>query len=93
MSSVWECGVKDTKTMEAIIMKATEAVREIMEKSGMKFSVLMDRLGIGSNVLANRLNQDNISVKKLNEMVRMMDYKIVLVPRNSRVGADSYEIE
>lgn len=74
-------------------MKAMEAIRAIMERKGIKFSVLMDRLGLKSNTLANRLSRDNITVSKLSETVRMVDYKIVLVPRDTRMNPDWYEIE
>ena len=74
-------------------MKATDALREIMGKSGLKFSELMDMLKIPSNTLANRLKQENISVKKLDEMARLMKYKIVLVPRDTRCKEEWYEGE
>lgn len=75
-------------------MKAIEAIRVIMEKNGVKFSVLMGRLGVKSNTLANRLSgRGDLTVGKLNEMVRALDYKMVLVPRDTRGNADWYEVE
>ena len=74
-------------------MKASEAIRKIFEKSELKFSELMDMLGVESNTLANRFKQDNLSVKKLDEMARVMKYKIVLVPRDTRMKSDWYEVE
>lgn len=74
-------------------MNATNAVRKIMELKGVKPSVLCDRLGIKSNVLAERLKQKNISVDKLNEMLKVMDYKILLVPRETRTSEGSFEVE
>lgn len=58
-----------------------------------KPSMLCDRLGIKSNVLSERFKQKNISVEKLNEMLKVMDYKIVIVPRESRTLTDGFEIE
>lgn len=55
--------------------------------------MLCDRLGIKSNVLSERFKQKNISVEKLNEMLKVMDYKIVIVPRESRILTDGFEIE
>ena len=81
------------KMMEVIGMKAMQAVRDIMEKQGVRPSVLCGRLNIGSNVLANRMKQENVSVDKLNEMLRVMDYKIVLMPKSARVSAGEYELE
>ena len=74
-------------------MKATEAVREIMEAKGVRPVDLRRRLGLESNTMNERLNMKNISIVKLNEMLRVMDYKIVLVPSDTRVGADEYEVE
>lgn len=74
-------------------MKATEAVKEIMTRIGLKNSVLCGRLGIKANVLSERLGQENISVAKLNEMLKAMDYKVVIVPRESRVPEGGFEIE
>ena len=74
-------------------MRATEALRKVMELKSVKPSMLCDRLGIKSNVLSERFKQRNISVEKLNEMLKVMDYKIVIVPRESRILPDSFEID
>lgn len=74
-------------------MKAIEALRAIMEKNGIKFSILMDRLGLKSSALANRLSRENITIGRLVETVRALDYKIVMVPRDTRIGSDWYEID
>ena len=37
--------------------------------------------------------QKNVSVTRLNEMLRLMDCKIVVVPRDSRVPEGGFEIE
>jgi len=68
------------------------AVREIMKLREVKPSMLCDRLGIKSNVLSERFKQENISITKLNEMLKAMDYKIILVPRNTRLPENSFEI-
>ena len=72
---------------------AMEAFKQIMELKGIRPAVLCDRLGIKSNVLSERFKQKNVSVSKLNEMARMVDYKVVLVPRDSRTPEGGYEIE
>ena len=74
-------------------MKATEAVREIMKIKEVKHSVLCDRLGLKSNVLSERLTQQNISVGKLNEMLRVLDYKVVVVPREEKSRENWIEVE
>jgi len=58
-----------------------------------KPSTLASRLNIKNNVLSERLGQKNISIDKLNEMLRVLDYKIVIVPREARVQDGSFEVE
>ena len=74
-------------------MIAMEAVREIMKLKDVRPAVLCDRLKIKSNVLSERFKQKNVSVEKLNDMLRAMDYKVVVVPRDARVPEGGYEIE
>ena len=72
---------------------AMEAFKKVMENRGIRPAILCDRLNIKSNVLSERFKQKNVSVAKLNEMARMVDYKVVLVPRDARVPDGGYEIE
>lgn len=74
-------------------MKANEAVREIMNTQEIKIATLASRLNIKHNVMSERLRQNNISIDKLNEMLRVLDYKILVVPRSSRVPDGGFEIE
>lgn len=74
-------------------MKATVALKEVMKTKDVKPAVLCDRLNIKSNVLSERFKQENISVAKLNEMLKVMDYKIVVVPRDTRIAEGGIEIE
>lgn len=74
-------------------MKATVALKKVMEVRDVKPAVLCDRLNIKSNVLSERFKQENISVAKLNEMLKVLDYKIVVVPRDARVSEGGIEIE
>lgn len=74
-------------------MIAMEAVKEIMKLKDIRPAVLCDRLKIKSNVLSERFKQKNVSVEKLNDMLRAMDYKVVVVPRDARLPEGGYEIE
>ena len=73
-------------------MLATEALKLIMGKQSVTPAMLRDRLGIKPTTLSQRFTQKNISVDKLHEMLRAMDYKIVLVPRNTRLADNEIEI-
>ena len=74
-------------------MLAMEAIKEIMKMKDIRPAVLCDRLKIKSNVLSERFKQKNVSVEKLNDMLRAMDYKVVVVPRDTRIPEGGYEIE
>ena len=74
-------------------MIAMEAVKEIMKLKDIRPAVLCDRLKIKSNVLSERFKQKNVSVEKLNDMLRAMDYKVVAVPRETRIPEGGFEIE
>lgn len=74
-------------------MKANEIVREIMKLKEVRPSMLASRLNIKNNVLSERLGQRNLSTEKLNEMVKAMDYKIVVMPRENRIPDNAFEVE
>ena len=74
-------------------MIAMDAVKEIMKLKDIRPAVLCDRLKIKSNVLSERFKQKNVSVEKLNDMLRAMDYKLVVVPRDTRLPEGGFEIE
>ena len=74
-------------------MIAMEAIKEVMKIKEVRPAVLCDRLKIKSNVLSERFKQKNVSVEKLNEMLRAMDYKVVIVPRETKVPENGFEVE
>lgn len=74
-------------------MIAMEAVKEIMKRKEVRPSTLYEALGIKSNVLSERFKQKNVSVSKLNEMVKLMDYRVVLVPSDKPLDDDCIEVE
>lgn len=74
-------------------MKPMEIVRAIMEMKDIRPAVLGSRLNIKSNVLSERFKQKNVSVDKLNEMLRVIDYKIVIMPVDGKLPKDSFEVE
>ena len=74
-------------------MKAVEAVRAIMKEQGVGTNKMADRMGKPARLVSDRLSQENISIVKLNEMLRLLDYKVVIVPRASRVPDGGYEVD
>jgi len=74
-----------------ISMKANEAVRTIMEKQGVGLSQLAKRTEKSPRLVSDRLRMENISLDKLNELLRVLDYKIVIVPHNKPISEDKGE--
>lgn len=74
-------------------MKAVEAMREIMRSKGVSIAALAGRVSAKPNTITQRLSQPNISIDKLNEMLRVLDYKVVVVPREARIPDGGYEVE
>ncbi len=87
-------------------MKVKEAIKEIMNKKGMTISAMAraisDTRGVDENgekinvlprLVTDRLAQKNISIANLSEMLKILDYKIVIVPRGRSEKEGEYEIE
>lgn len=74
-------------------MKASEAIRKVMELTETRVADIAFMTNKKQNVISERLTQENISVAKLNEMLRVMNYKIVIVPRETRIPDGGVEIE
>ena len=74
-------------------MKTTDALKKIMQTQGIGTNKLADILGKRPTVISERIHQENISISKLNEMLKVLDYKIVLVPRETTEKEDWVRIE
>ncbi len=74
-------------------MKSMDAFKEIMKAKDLRPTDVCEKLGIKSNVLSERFKQKNVSITKLNEMLDVADYKIVIVPKDLPVPEDGYEVE
>lgn len=74
-------------------MKATDVVREIMKSQDVGLNKMADRMGKTPRLVSDRLSQDNISISKLNEMLQVLDYKVLIVPRDCKKPSRSYDVE
>lgn len=74
-------------------MKTNEAVRRIMEEQGVGVAQVAKRMDKTSRLVCDRLAMDNISIVKLNELLRVLDYKAVIIPQDAKVPKGGYEIE
>lgn len=66
-------------------MTASEAIKEILKLKELNQAKLSDMLDIPLKTLNERLRHKNVSVNKLDEMLRVMGYKIMVVPRDAKV--------
>lgn len=76
-------------------MKGREIIAAIMEKTGVNNVTLAARLGVTPQVAWDRVNSKkvrDIPVSTLNDTLRQLDYKVVVVPRNTRIAPDWYEV-
>ena len=77
-------------------MKGREIIKAIMDKQGESNADLAAKLNISQAALWDRLNSKkvkDIPVSLLQEMLRVMNYKVIIVPRSTRLPSDGYEVE
>ena len=69
------------------------AVREVMKLRRMRLIDVAERLGVRASLIADRLGQENISIGKLEDILRVMDYKIAIVPKEAKLPDGAIYIE
>lgn len=80
-----------TKRSPDGITTTGKSIKAIMESKGMGTNALADAMGKSVSTVCDRIYQQNISVDKLNEIVRVLGYKIMLVPRGTK-GDGFYDV-
>lgn len=81
---------------EVIIMTSKEIVNNLMRAQGVSNAEMAAKLNLTQAALWDRLNPkktNNMTVKKFNEMLKMLDYKIVAVPRKTRLPEGGFEVD
>lgn len=80
-------------------MTAKGIIRAIMGARGVTNAELASRLGISSQAAWDRVNgkdkngkEKDLTMGLMGETVRVMDYKVVVMPRGAKTPADSYEV-
>lgn len=77
-------------------MTSKEIVNNLMQAQGVSNAEMAAKLNLTQAALWDRLNPkktNNMTVKKFNEMLKMLDYKIVTVPRKTRLSEGGFEVE
>jgi transcriptional regulator with XRE-family HTH domain len=65
-------------------MNAKEIVLKLMEEQNKTNAQMADAIGISSAAMWDRLKSpktNNLTIKKLNEMLRALGYELVIMPR------------
>lgn len=65
------------------ITKTGEAIKNIMEKKNIGTNTLAVAIGKPVSTICDRIYQQNISVEKLNEILAILDYKLMIVPKET----------
>lgn len=74
-------------------MNGREIVKEIMEREGKTNAEVADMLNITQAAMWDRLNNKkvkDISLSTLSEMLRVLGYKVAIVPRTHRLPDGGY---
>ena len=77
-------------------VKSRDIVNEIMTNKNITQAALGGRLGISKRAVWDRLKGNRnkeMNVSTLVEMLRVLDYKLVIVPRNKKLSEEDYEIK
>lgn len=76
-------------------MTTQEIIKELMVKENKSNARFASELEISQAALWDRLNNSkrkDLSISVLSKMLRLLDYKIQIVPRNKKLADDSYEL-
>jgi len=77
-------------------MLVKKAIRAIMDRKGIGLNALARMMGKNSQFVSDKLNPAkglNMSTDKLDEMIRAMGYKIVLVPDDVDMQDGWFEVD
>lgn len=76
-------------------MKGREIIAAIMDKTGTTNADLAHKLQTSLATMWDRVNGQktrDIPLSTMNEMVRAMGYKVIVVPSNRKMKEDEYEV-
>lgn len=77
-------------------MTSKEIVKAIMEQKNVSNAELAHQVGIKPTAMWDRLNNTNskdLNVALLGEMLRVLGYKIQIVPYDKKTGEGIYEVK
>ena len=77
-------------------MRGRDILKEVMTAKSLSNAELATRLNVSNATIWERLNNKNVKdipVSLMTTMLRAMDYKVIVVPANTRLPEGGYEAE
>lgn len=74
-------------------MKTNEIIKSIMTEQNVNKASLAKKLSVPFQTVYDRLTQTNISIDKLQEMLSVLNYKIIITPKDFVPSEYCYEVE
>lgn len=76
-------------------MRGRDILKQVMESNGISNADLAKRLGVSNATIWERLNNKNVKdipVSLMVDMLKVMDYKVLVVPADRRIREEEYEV-
>ena len=76
-------------------MTGRDIIKDIMQKLNVSNATLAHRMGTSIATMWDRVNSKkhkDIPLSMLNDMLRVLDYKVVIVPMSRQVKSDEYVV-
>lgn len=74
-------------------MKTIEAIKAVMNMQGVRNADLARRMDMSPSAVSMKLRQKDLTAGALAEIMRNVDYKVVLVPSRARIPEGGIEVE
>lgn len=74
-------------------MKENEIIKTLMKEQNIKPKMLANRLNEAHNTVLGRLNRERWTVGVLLETLRVLDYKLMVVPSDTRETKGTFTID
>lgn len=75
-------------------MKFSDAIKNAMNVRSMRFTDVVEATGLASNTVGNRLRGDrNLSLDKVDEMLKAVRYKMVIIPEEEEIKDTWFEVD
>lgn len=73
-------------------MTTTNILRQIMKEQNVGTSKIARILDKEPRFISDRIRSTNICIKNLGDILKVLDYKLVIVPSSHPIPKDSFEV-